>query len=336
MHSHLCKGLNKIEGVNAKYVVAGIRKYIESDCNELLIEKYSSRRNPIRYIINRLTYKRKLQKWIQWADIVYFLWDSSYKDYDLVLCRKYNKRIFIEWVGSDIRNPEILKQLNPHYAVVFKQGYEYFDLESSNFRVLVQEKFKFYGANVIAVPEMKLYISDKFTEVYTFLQRLSISSISKGVSGDGRLVIVHSPTAPVAKGTSYIEDTIKVLKDKYQLEYVCLTNMNREYVQSWMLRADIFIDQVIIGSHGMAVLEAMSYGVPSLCYLLPELYSLGLPSDCPIVNVNPSNLEFELERLIVNEEERKRIGLASKEYVLKHHDSDKLAIELVNYFRSVI
>ncbi len=334
MHSHLCAGLNKIDGVNARYIVAGRRKYIQSDSNEILIEKYGSRRRPLRYLMNLIMFRYRIKKWIRWADVVYFLWDSSYDDYDLILCKRFNKRVYIEWVGSDIRNPDILKQINPFYAEVFNKGYEYCELESSTFRIDVQKKFKVYGANVIAIPEMKLYISEVFTEIYTFLQRLKISPITNKVAKEDEIVIVHSPTAPYAKGTLFIEETIKVLHSKYKFKYVCLTDMKREDVQSWMQRADIFIDQIIIGGHGMAILEAMSYGVPSLCYILPELFDLGLPIDCPIVNVNPSNLTMELEKLLVNSEERSRIGRESREYVLKYHNSDNLAIDLVNYFRS--
>ena len=98
--------------------------------------------------------------------------------------------------------------------------------------------------------------------------------------------------------------------------------------------SDIFVDQLICGSHGMAACEAMSFGKPVLCYLMPELFESGLPSECPIVNTNPSNLEENLIRLITDGKLRQETGLKSRLYVEKYHNADNIAQELVSLFKN--
>ncbi len=334
-HSTLANSLNKLENVSAKYITTSKHPYISDNEFAAYIPLYVPKSKPFAFILHKLTFKRRIKKLIQWADIVYYLWDSLLDEEDLKLAHSLGKPIFIEWVGSDIRDPEKLRKINPWFDEAFDKGYEYKTLESSDRKNTVQLKFSKYKAQVLSAPEMKLYIrEDLFPQPKTLFQRIETKNFSPAFpkASNHRPKIVHSPSAPIAKGTPIIEKVISELKETHDFDFVYLTGMSRDQVLKEIKTADIFLDQLICGSYGMASCEAMAFGKPVMCYLLPELYDLGLPSDCPIINTNPSNLKENLIRLLSDPELRNLTGIKSRNFVETYHDSSKIATQLVDIF----
>lgn len=338
-HSTLANSLNKLENVSAKYITTSKHPYISDNKFGTYIPLYISKKNPFAFIFHKLTFKKRIKNLIQWSDVVYYLWDSLLGEEDLKLAHSLGKPIFIEWVGSDIRDPEKLRKINPWFDETFDKGYEYKALESSDRKNTVQLKFSNYKAQALAAPEMKLYIrKDLFPHPKTLFQRIEIEKFSPAFPeiSNQRPKIVHSPSAPIAKGTPTIEKVISELKETHDFDFVYLHGMSRDQVLKEMQTADIFLDQIICGGYGMAACEAMAFGKPVLCYLLPELFELGLPLDCPIINTDPGNLKENLVRLLSNPELRFQTGIKSRNFVEEHHDSDKIAAQLVDIFNDTL
>lgn len=338
-HSTLAASLNKLEQVSAKYITTTKHPYVTDNEFGVYIPLYVSKRKPFAFLIHKLTYKRRIKQLIQWADVVYYLWDSLLEEEDLNHARSLGKPIFVEWVGSDIRNPEKLRKINPWFDDTFDKGYEYKNLESSERKNTVQLKFSNYGARVLSAPEMKLYVrEDLFAAPATLFQRINLEQFTPAFPDRSRKrpKIVHSPSAPIAKGTPYIEKIIAKLAETHDFDFVYLTGMSREQVLNEMQTADIFLDQIVCGGYGMASCEAMAFGKPVMCYLLPELFDLGLPADCPIVNTDPSNLEENLIRLLSDPQLRYETGVKSRKFAETYHNSKTIARELVTVFKEVI
>ena len=336
-HSTLATSLNKIDGIEARYLITSRHKYIMNNEFEVFVPLSVSKKNPFRFIKHKLNYKRKIKQLISWADAVYYLWDSILDEEDLQFAQAMNKPIFIEWVGSDIRDPEKLSLINPFFNTALDNGYEYRDGEMSNFKREVQIKFSKYNAKVFATPEMKLYIdSQLFPTIYDIFQRINLQDFSPNYPNKlkKRPRIIHSPSAPNAKGTPIILQVIEQLQKEYDFDFVLLHNMTRSDVLKEMQSADIFVDQIICGGHGMAACEAMAFGKPVLCYLMPVLYDLGLPKDCPIVNTNPDNLKEQLIKLILDAELRYELGVKGREYVEKYHDSEIIAAKVLEIIKA--
>jgi glycosyltransferase involved in cell wall biosynthesis len=182
---------------------------------------------------------------------------------------------------------------------------------------------------------MSLYIQkDLFPVTYTGRLRMNIKDFDPCFPDaySKKPLIVHAPTAKVAKGTNYIIPVIEKLQLIYDFEFQLLHNLSRNDVLGTMKKCDVFIDQLILGSHGTAALEAMAFGKPVMCYLMPAVFEAGLPIDCPIINTNPENLEQQLVKLLVDAELRNSIGRKSREYVENYHDAEKLAEELLRVY----
>src|SRR5688572_13009129 len=99
------EALNRVEGVNALCITNFIHPLQSLESNTIYIPKNFSKRKPLKWLYYKLTYKREIKKYIKWADIIHYVWGPAFNNGDDV---KYaydlGKPIFVEWLGSDIRN----------------------------------------------------------------------------------------------------------------------------------------------------------------------------------------------------------------------------------------
>lgn len=133
------------------------------------------------------------------------------------------------------------------------------------------------------------------------------------------VVIYHSPTNQEIKGTKYITDAITKLSKKYNIVWTHTgCDSSGAGGQSWAdvmaqkRNADIFIDSIEMFDHGQNAVEAMCFGIPVLNRL--SNYYLSLYPDTPIINTDKTNIEENLEKLIVDHNLRRKIGIQTRKY----------------------
>ena len=335
MPSLTTESFNKKKNVMAKALVVTDHKYNEVNIDTIFLAESVSKRNPLKWIWHKLTFKRTVKKWIRWADVVHYNWLPIFSDArDLKFAYDEGKKIFVEWVGSDIRNPDLLIEINPHFTHAFKNGYEYASVESKEHSLKVQSMFAKYGAVPLLCAEMQLFlIKDLFPKFFFIYQRIDCKSfIPKYPSTENvKPLIIHSPSKIVTKGSNIILPLIEKLKKEYDFEFKILHDVSRAEVLEAMQRADI---QIILGGYGMAAMEAMSFGKPVISCIMKEVFEIGLSMECPIVNCNPDNVEAELIRLITSPVLRNEIGKKSRAFVEKFHDVDIITDQLSTIYRN--
>lgn len=329
--------LSRIEGNQVKCLYFGKHKYNSFSTNSIVF--YAGKNKLLRWLYKIYGFFF-LVRLIIWADVIHWVWDSAYpRSIDLWLCRFLRKRTFVEWVGSDIRVPEVLIQKNPWYAHAFLNGYEYANDESLAKSYLVQERFKKNGFIPVLVPEMKMYLQPGlFNKVYDTQYRIDTQKYIPLYPDPKKIkpLIVHSPSAKIAKGSNLIDQVIKRLQEKYEFEYIEIHNCTHEECLSYIQKSDIFIDQIIIGSYAMAALEAMSFGKPVFGFLIDDIVSQYKNPECPIVNINGNTLEDTLAKFIQSGELRYQTGLQSRRFVEAIHDSNILAHKLMTIYKDTI
>ncbi len=338
MPSLTAEALNKIDGINAKCITVSLSKYQSLGPATIYLQISDSKRAPFKWLWSKITFKKsKLFGLLEWADVLHYHWDSAFTDSrDLRWAAKLGKPIFIEWVGSEIRIPEICKRVNPYYCKAFGNGYEYKSFESEKTSIRNQKKFQKVNAIPLIIPEMNLYVQKKMFPVsYPSQLRINLKEFKTAFPDEtnNRPLIIHSPSAKIAKGSNFIIPVMEELKKEYDFEFLILHDMIREEVLSIMQKADIFIDQIILGSYGMAAMEAMAFGKPVMCYIMPQVFEGGLSEECPIVNTNPDNLKEQLIKLITNPQLRHDIGIKSRAFVEKFHDVEKISGQLLAIYK---
>ena len=145
----------------------------------------------------------------------------------------------------------------------------------------------------------------------------------------GRINIVHAPSNRVKKGTKYILKAVKKLeKDGYDVKLILVENMSYEKALECYKRADIAVDQLLIGWYGMFAIECMALGKPVCVYIEDSLKSY-MPF-MPVFNTSPKNIYENLKLLIEDEKLRKELSKRGKKYVKKMHDAYKISKKVLD------
>lgn len=153
-------------------------------------------------------------------------------------------------------------------------------------------------------------------------------------SDNPRPLVVHAPSNREKKGTAQVIAALEQLP----VDLDIVEGVPHEEARARYARADIVVDQLQAGWHGVFALEAMALGKPVLAYLKPdavEKSAEGYGVRIPIVPVTPDTLAGALLPLIENPALRREIGTASRAYVEQVHDIDRIADRLIDLYRSL-
>lgn len=147
-------------------------------------------------------------------------------------------------------------------------------------------------------------------------------------------LVVHAPTRRHVKGTSYIINAVERLRAKgLKFEFKLVEGLSNDEARAVYEKADIIIDQLKIGWHGVLSTEAMSLGKVTMCYIRDDLLnSLEFDGQLPLINTNEDNIDAELENIILNPHRRVEIGNRARSYVENVHSLDIVAKQLIDLY----
>lgn len=138
------------------------------------------------------------------------------------------------------------------------------------------------------------------------------------------LKIVHAPNHRNFKGTSYLIDAVKRLRDDgHNIDLILVEKLPNNIAMDIYRSADLVFDQCMGGFHGYFALEAMALGKPLMCYIKkPEVYLIN-SNLSPIININVNNID----RILIDYLYKKRgslneIGIKSRRYVEQNFSID--------------
>jgi glycosyltransferase involved in cell wall biosynthesis len=97
-------------------------------------------------------------------------------------------------------------------------------------------------------------------------------------------------------------------------------------------RADIVVDQLNAGWHGVFALEAMALGKPVVGHLAPDVVERSAEAfgmRVPIVPAGAETLTDALRPLVADAALRRELGAQGRDYVERVHDGDRVADRLL-------
>jgi len=149
-----------------------------------------------------------------------------------------------------------------------------------------------------------------------------------------RPLVVHAPSNREKKGTQYVIEACA----KLPVDLDIVEGVPHDVARERYARADIVVDQLNNGWHGVFALESMALGKPVVAYLNSELVeqsAAGFGIRLPIVPATKENLADALRPLVESPALRREIGAASRTYVEQVHDIDRSADRLLDVYRSL-
>lgn len=341
--------------VDIGYRIETYSKFIKKHYHDVLeVESVSKFRLPTSHFYTEYTYLIPIRELSTWAfywksfcfylkallryDLFHFLSGETIlpwklRSFELWTYRLLGKRVIMHFVGSDIRNPQYLKEKN-------KNLQDFLSGESLNLppksdaiqKKLVQTAVKYANEIIVSTPDL-LEIIPTATYLPVVLDIETVLPCLENTNQDfqsDKIKILHSPSGFGLKGSDYVHNILEELQEEFREEIELVIpgknqknvySMTRYELLNTMREVDIVIDQLLIGWYGLKSVEALVAGCVVLCYVEHPLVQY-LHKDCPIINTNASTLKVDLKNIILNLKEnnqrKERIEM-NRDFVQKYH-----------------
>ena len=262
-------------------------------------------------------------------DIFHFHFGTSLtlNNSDLPLLKSHGKKVLMNYWGSDVRRLSVAQKYNP-YAMV----------KSTNESKIIQDMkkiAKYITHCVVGDQELNLYVKDYFPNVHILPVAIDIASYCpQTTKANPKPLFVHAPTSPEVKGTKHILRAIEILQQEYDFDFQLIQGMSHEQAKQAYQQADLIIDQILIGSHGVLAVEAMAMGKPVVCWISEYMRDKYF-DDLPIIIANPDTITDVLRHILCNMDMLSELGKRGRRYVEKNHDADDIAERLISIYQKL-
>ncbi len=254
--------------------------------------------------------------------LVYRHGDSFFNGMDIPLFKSAGRRMAYRFTGYELRRKSLELELNPYSP--FRYGFE------SSYDEANQQRYLDFlrstvDALVVQDPEMQTYAPEAI--IVPRALELQNFAFAEAVPGDKPL-IVHAPTDRLLKGSDFVEKAVAALKEKgLSFEFKLIQGMSHEEALQWYRRADIVVDQLLIGWYGVVAVEAMAMGKTVVAYIREDLLDY-FGGEMPLLAANPDTIESVLQQAISDFELRRELGRRGRGFVERVHDSEAVAAKL--------
>jgi hypothetical protein len=250
---------------------------------------------------------------------------------DARFVRRRRRRVVMEFAGSEARLPSTAGADNPHYVPP-----ETCD-EAAIERSLAEWAALCGGHAIVADHNLDRELQRHFDRLHVVGLRVDTASFEPAPPAvtARRPVLVHAPSNPRIKGTLAVRRSVRELRSTgLDFEYVEVHGLAHDAARRIYARADLVVDQLCIGAHGVFALEAMSLAKPVVCYIRPDLVGR-YPPDLPLINANPDSLTPVLADWLTRPADRRELGIASRTYAEREHDIAVVARRLLDAYEQL-
>lgn len=248
---------------------------------------------------------------------------------DLPLLHTSGLKMVMHHWGSDVRSTRLSRQLNRY---PLPPGY--MTDEAIHERLMLLSSHIAHA--IVQDAELYPHVKDYYRHVHILPLALDVKRIRPNYprAGSKRIRIVHAPTRPAFKGTSYIEAAIADLKRQFPVEYVGIQKTSHQQALRLYAQADLVIDQLLCGTYGMLTLESMAMGKPVIVYIREDVRQT-LPQSLPIVLAGPDTIHSVLRQFMSDPDQLGPLGKASRAYVEQRHDISVVIPQLLSIYNQL-
>ena len=257
------------------------------------------------------------------------LWNIGLPLLDLPFYRGRGK-IVVTYNGCDARQKYPTMQRVPFSACHNDQCYDGICNSGRRDRGRQRKiaKFDHYADAIFTVnPDLKHFLPERTQFLpYTIANWDEIQAIPYQPV-DRKMKILHSPTNRAVKGSDIIIDALNRMKERYGegIDVMLVEGMPNQKARQVYARADLGIDQILIGWYGGFAVEMMKMGKPVMTFIRKEDLKFipeKMARDCQhaMILVDRSSIFEKLCEVVENPSILKSYREAGLEYVHKWHD----------------
>ena len=248
---------------------------------------------------------------------------------DLAFIKSIGGKIVFNFRGTEARIPSEFSRVNKysysdHDPLGTKEIYN-----DESIKKLIDNISKYADKILVPDEELKHYVKGASILPRTIL---STSTINQP-RNKNFLRILHAPSNSGVKGTDIILQAVEDLKNEgFEFKFILLKNKNNKEVIDEISKADLVIDQILIGSYGVFSVEALSLGKPIICYLNETIFT----DDHPFISANPENIKNKLKKVLNGEINLQEYQKKSKKYFEQNFTNSIVCEKLTSYYEEAL
>ncbi len=257
--------------------------------------------------------------------------DDFFSGLDLPYLRAAGSRIVYRFTGYELRRRSEELELNPFSP--FRYGFQSRHREERQKRYL-DFVAAYVDGFIVQDPEMQSYLPQ--ARIVPRAVNLDQFPLAEPATAATRPLVVHAPTDRLLKGTDFVLQAAEALKSEgLEFEFQLVEKMPHAQAVEWYRRADIVIDQLLIGWYGMVAIEAMAMGKTVIAYIRDDLKSF-FRRGMPLLAANPETITAVLREAIRSSELRREMAGKGRAFVEEVHDCRVVAGSLAGLYREIL
>lgn len=147
-------------------------------------------------------------------------------------------------------------------------------------------------------------------------------------------VVVHVPSRTRMKGTALVEAALEDLRSEGAIDYRRMEGVPPSQMARVIGNSDIVLDQFVLGSYGVAAVEAMAAGRVVLGHVMDDVRELC--AGLPVVEATPATIVQVLRDLLADRERAREIAAEGPRYAARVHDGRVSGTLLVDALRPAV
>jgi glycosyltransferase involved in cell wall biosynthesis len=253
--------------------------------------------------------------------------------YDIPTLLKAGLNVALLSHGSDARIPSIHVELEKWSPFPDMDDKVVNNLEATA-RRSVELYTSFPGPVFVSTPDLLDFIPDGTW--CPVVVALDVWSSGKPVMDRERPIVAHAPNKSAIKGSDLVDPILADLAQEGLIEYRRVENVDPADMPDVYCDSDIVVDQVRLGSYGVAACEAMAAGRVVLGHVADRVRQRILDAtglELPIVEVTPDTLADVVRDLVVDRERARAAAEQGTAFVGAVHDGRRSAAVLEPFLR---
>lgn len=258
---------------------------------------------------------------------------------DLPLLRRAGKAIFVTFQGDDARQGDVSAQFPVNGAV--EAGPAHYSPASDRDKRRRIARFDRHADGIYALNPDLLRVLPARAEFLPYANLDPRAWQPAPPSGVERPLVLHAPTNRGIKGTRFVLDAVSRLQaEGVAFDFQLVEGLTHSEARAIYARADLVVDQLLVGWYGGLAVELMALGRPVVAYLREkdlDLLPAEMRAEIPVISAEPATIHDVLKDLLTARRgELAEIGRRGREYVQRWHDPLRIAERLVSAYEAAV
>lgn len=245
--------------------------------------------------------------------------------WDIPLLRSLGKRVIMNFRGSDVRLPSEHVRREPD-SYLATEGAR---IDEARIRGRIAICRRYCDAMLVSTPGLL----DDVPDAQWLPHVVDVAAWSTDRKAEPAVpVVLHTPSSRATKSSDVIDREMSELAEQGRVIYRSEEGLTRTDMVAALQAADIVIDSLAIGDHGLLSVEAMAAGAIAVGHIAPE--NRDRNPGVPVVEATIDTVQEVVRDLASDPARRSTLRQEGLRHVRERHDRSTVGLELVDLYRA--